>query len=54
MAEVMGELNAARDHLLDQNCKLQGCVNVKDVEEVDLRLSRKLLPRFAERLIPLF
>ncbi len=52
MAEVMEQLDAARDELLDEDDKLVGCV--KDKEEVDKRLRHKLLPRNAWRLIPFF
>ena len=52
MAEVMEELEAARDKLLDDNDGLVG--RVKDVKEVEKRLRHKLLPRNAWRLIPFF
>ena len=52
MAEVMEELDAARDQLLDHEDGLVG--RVKDVKEVEKRLRHKLLPRNAWRLIPFF
>ena len=52
MAEVMEELHAARDHLLNDNDELVGLV--KDVKDVERRLRHKLLPRNAWRLIPFF
>ncbi len=52
MAEVMGELDAARDQLLDEDGELQG--RVKDVKEVEKRLRHKLLPKNAWKLIPFF
>jgi hypothetical protein len=52
MAEVMEELDAARDQLLDDADGLVGLV--KDVKEVEKRLRHKLLPRNAWRLIPFF
>ncbi len=52
MAEVMAELDAARDELLDEDDKLVG--RVKDVKEVEKRLRRKLLPRNAWALISFF
>ena len=52
MAEVMEQLDAARDELLDADDKLVG--RVKDKEEVEKRLRHKLLPRNAWRLIPFF
>jgi hypothetical protein len=52
MAEVMEQLDAARDALLDEDDKLVG--RVKDKEEVEKRLRHKLLPRNAWRLIPFF
>ena len=52
MAEVMEELDAARDHLLNDNDELVGLV--KDVKDVERRLRHKLLPRNAWRLIPFF
>ncbi len=52
MAEVMEQLDAARDELLDEDDKLVG--RVKDKEEVEKRLRHKLLPRNAWRLIPFF
>ncbi len=42
MADVMGELDEARDELLDQGGELKGLV--KDVKEVEKRLRHKLLP----------
>jgi hypothetical protein len=51
MAEVMAELDAERDVLLDADDKLVGLV--KDVKDVEKRLRHKLLPRNAWRLIPL-
>jgi hypothetical protein len=52
MAEVMGELDAACDQLLDEDGELQG--RVKDVKEVERRLRHKLLPKNAWQLIPFF
>ncbi len=52
MAEVMAELDEAREELLDQDDNLVG--RVKDVKEVEKRLHHKLLPRNAWRLIPFF
>ncbi len=52
MAEVMEQLNAARDDLLDEDDKLVG--RVKDKEEVEKRLRHKLLQHNAWRLIPFF
>jgi hypothetical protein len=52
MAEVMGELDAARDQLLDEDGQLQG--RVKDVKEVEERLCHNLLPKNAWQLIPFF
>ena len=52
MAEVMEQLDAARDELFDEDDKLVG--RVKDKEEVEKRLRHKLLPRNAWRLIPFF
>ncbi len=45
MAEVMEELDAARDLLLDEDDALVG--RVKDVKEVEKRLRHRLLPRNA-------
>ncbi len=52
MAEVMTQLDAARDDLLDKDDKLIGFV--KDVKEVKKRILHKLLPSNAWRLIPFF
>jgi hypothetical protein len=52
MAEVMEQLDAARDALLDSDDSLVG--RVKDVKEVEKRLRHRLLPRNAWRLIPFF
>jgi hypothetical protein len=52
MAEVMEQLDAERDKLLDEDDQLLG--RVKDKEEVAKRLRHKLLPRNAWRLIPFF
>jgi hypothetical protein len=52
MAEVMEQLDAARDELLDADDTL--VCRVKDKEEVEKRLRHKLLPRNAWRLIPFF
>ena len=52
MAEVMEQLDAARDDLLDDNDELVG--RVKDVKEVEKRLRHRLLPRNAWRLVPFF
>ena len=43
MAEVMGELDAARDELLEEDGELKG--RVKDVKEVEKLLHHKLLPK---------
>ena len=43
MAEVMAELDAARDDLLDEDGELVGLV--KDVKEVEKRLRHKHLPK---------
>ncbi len=51
-AEVMEQLDAARDDLLDEDDKLVG--RVKDKEEVEKRLRHKLLQSNAWRLIPFF
>jgi hypothetical protein len=50
-AEVMEELDAQRDVLLDGDDELVGIV--KDVKEAEKRLRHKLLLRNAWRLIPL-
>ena len=50
MAEVMAQLEAERDALLEKDDARVGLV--KDVEEVEKRLRHKLLPRDAWRLIP--
>ena len=52
MAEVMEELDAARDAFLDDDDNLVG--RVKDVKEVEKRLRHRLLPRNAWRLVPFF
>ena len=52
MAEVMEQLEAARDDLLDENDEVVG--RVKDVKEVEKRLRHRLLPRNAWRLVPFF
>jgi hypothetical protein len=52
MAEVMEQLDAARDDLLDDDDALVG--RVKDVKEVEKRLRHRLLPRNAWRLVPFF
>jgi hypothetical protein len=52
MAEVMVQLDAERDVLLDKDDELVG--RVKDVKEVENRLGHKLLPRNAWRLISFF
>ena len=52
MAEVMAQLDAERDALLDEHDVRVGLV--KDVNEVEKRLRHKLLPRNAWRLIPFF
>ena len=52
MAEVMEQLDAARDELLDDDDKRIGLV--KDVKEVEKRLRHRLLPRNAWRLVPFF
>jgi hypothetical protein len=52
MAEVMEQLDAARDQLLDDDDERVGLV--KDVKEVEKRLRHKLLPRNAWRLVPFF
>ena len=45
MAEVMEQLDAERDNLLDEDDQLVG--RVKDKEEAEKRLRHKLLPRNA-------
>jgi hypothetical protein len=52
MAEVMEELEAARDQLLDDDDAVVG--RVKDVKEVETRMRHRLLPRNAWRLVPFF
>jgi hypothetical protein len=52
MAEMMEQLDAARNELLDEDDKLVGCV--KDEEEVEKCLRHKLLPRNAWLLILFF
>ena len=52
MAEVMEELDAARDVLLDEEDKVVG--RVKDVKAVEKRLRHRMLPRNAWRLVPFF
>ena len=52
MAEVMEELEAARDQLLDDDDAVVG--RVKDVKEVEKRMRHRLLPRNAWRLVPFF
>jgi hypothetical protein len=52
LAEVMEQLDAARDQLLDEDANLVG--RVKDVKEVEKRLRHKLLPRNAWRLASFF
>ena len=52
MAEVMEQLDAARDALLDEDDELVG--RVKDVKEVEKRLRHRLLPRNAWRLVSFF
>ena len=52
MAEVMEQLDAALDELLDDEDELVG--RVKDVKEVEKRLRHRLLPRNAWRLVPFF
>ena len=52
MAEVMEELDAARDELLEEDGELIG--RVKDVKEVKKRLCNKLLPKNTWQLIPFF
>ena len=52
MAEVMEQLDAARDDLLDDDDALVG--RVKDVKEVEKKLRHRLLPRNAWRLVPFF
>ncbi len=54
MAEVMAQLDAQRDVLLDEDDNLVGRVKDSDVKEVEKRLRHKLLPRNAWRLIPFF
>jgi hypothetical protein len=54
MAEVMEQLDAARDELLDEDRDNKLVGRVKDKEEVEKRLRHKLLPRNAWRLIPFF
>ena len=52
IAEVMAELDDAREELLDEDDVRVG--RVKDVKEVEKHLRHKLLPRNAWRLIPFF
>ena len=52
MAEVMEQLDAARDELLDDDDERVGLV--KDAKEVEKRLRHRLLPRNAWRLVPFF
>jgi hypothetical protein len=52
MAEVMAQLDAERDALLDEDGHLVG--RVKDVKEVEKRLRHKLFPSNAWLLIPFF
>ena len=52
MAEVMEQLDAARDDLLDEEDHVVG--RVKDVKAVEKRLRHRLLPRNAWRLVPFF
>ena len=52
MAEVMEELDAARDQLLDDDDGLIGLVN--DGKAVERRVRHRLLPRNAWRLVPFF
>jgi hypothetical protein len=52
MAEVMEELDAARDQLLDDDDGLIGLV--KDVKAVERRLRHRFLPRNAWLLVPFF
>jgi hypothetical protein len=52
MAEVMEELDAALDQLLDDDDGLIGLG--KDVKAVERRLRHRLLPRNAWRLVPFF
>ena len=54
MAEVMEQLNAARDELLDDDDRLQVVGRVKDVKEVEKRLRHKCLPQNTWRLVPFF
>ena len=52
MAEVMEQLDAARDELLDGDDEVVGLV--KDVKEAERRLRHRLLPRNAWRLASFF
>jgi hypothetical protein len=52
MVEVMEQLDAVHDELLDEASKLVG--RVKDVQEVEKRLRRRQLLRNAWRLLPFF
>ena len=52
MAEVMAELDAAHDELLEEDGELKG--HVKDVKEVGKCLRHKLSPKNAWQLIPFF
>ncbi len=52
LSEVMEQLDAAHDELLDKDDGLVGLV--KDIEEGKKCLRHKLLPRNAWRLIPFF
>ena len=52
MAEVMEELEAARDQLLDEDDAV--VERVKNVKEVEKLMRHRLLPRNAWRLVPFF
>ena len=52
MAEVMEQLDAARDAFLDEDDGLVG--RVKDVKDAEKRLRHRLLPRNAWRLVAFF
>ena len=52
MAEVMKQLDAAQDDLMDNNDELVG--RVKVVKEVEKRLRHRLLLSNAWRLVPFF
>jgi hypothetical protein len=54
MAEVMEELDAARDQLLDNDDGLIGLVKDSEVKAVERWLRHRLLPRNTWQLVPFF